>query len=59
MLPWPFLYYCHMSSLPDQKIHSHGNTAFSTTSLYSLQHALIAVMQQFKYCVFYDKDTSI
>jgi len=59
MLLWSFLYYFHMSSLPDQKIHSHGNTAFSTTSLSSLQHALTAVMQQSKYCVFYDKDTPI
>ena len=56
-----------MPSPSNQKIHPHGDTAFSTSNLQAcllwwppfLQHALMAVIQQSEYFIFYNGDTPI
>ena len=56
-----------MPSLSVHSIHLHSNTAFSISTIQAhllwwpsfSQHALTAVIQQSRYSIFYDRDTSI
>ena len=65
--PIIFLSRCHILSLTKQSILYHSDTALSISKLQacllqwppSLQHALIVVVQQSRYSIFYDRDTPI